>query len=145
METSDEGPSGPPPAVKAILSKFSSGKEEDKLSGYIKLLKFGPDLLKFIPGEKASDLRTWLEAYRYWNQGGKNNVRAMLQLVSSRYLLEKTKVEGEGGGAGVKEREALESLTLPELEVTPDVGLLHPLLRGEGGVMKFASNPKSCE
>ena len=59
--------------------------------------------------------------------------------------MEKTKVEGEGGGAGVKEREALESLTLPELEVTPDVGLLHPLLRGEGGVMKFASNPKSCE
>ena len=30
---------GPPPAVKAILSKFSSGKEEDKLSGYLKLLK----------------------------------------------------------------------------------------------------------
>ncbi len=34
-----EGPAGPPPAVKAVLSKFSSGKEEDKISGYLKLLK----------------------------------------------------------------------------------------------------------
>ncbi len=44
------GSDGPPPAVKAILNKFSSGKEEDKISGYLKMLKVGPDLLKFIPG-----------------------------------------------------------------------------------------------
>jgi len=145
MESSDDGdnagPSGPPPAVKAILSKFSSGKEEDKINGYLKLLKFGPDLLKFIPGEKASDLRTWLEAYRYWNQGGRNNVKAMLQLVTQRWLLEHQR---EGGDEGQRAVAALESLTLPELEVTPDVGLLHPLLVGEGdGAMKFAANPKS--
>ncbi len=34
-----EEPAGPPPAIKAVLSKFSSGKEEDKISGYLKLLK----------------------------------------------------------------------------------------------------------
>ena len=34
-----EKPMGPPPMVKAVLSKFSSGKEEDKISGYLKLLK----------------------------------------------------------------------------------------------------------
>lgn len=44
------GSDGPPPAIKAILNKFSSGKEEDKISGYLKMLKVGPDLLKFIPG-----------------------------------------------------------------------------------------------
>ena len=44
------GSDGPPPAIKAILNKFSSGKEEDKINGYLKMLKFGPDLLKFIPG-----------------------------------------------------------------------------------------------
>lgn len=80
----NSGPSGPPPAVKAVLSKFGSGKEEDKLSGYLQLLKIGPDLLKFVPGEKAADLRAWLEAYRYWNQGGKSNVRAMLQQIAYR-------------------------------------------------------------
>ena len=44
------GSDGPPPAIKAILNKFSSGKEEDKINGYLKMLKIGPDLLKFIPG-----------------------------------------------------------------------------------------------
>lgn len=129
MESSGDGPSGPPPAVKSILNKFSSGKEEDKISGYLKMLKMGPDLLKFVPGEKASDLRTWLEAYRYWNQGGMNNVKAMLQLITQKWLL-----ENKNG-----DLEKVSSLELPDLEITPDVGLLHPLLSN------FAANPKSCE
>lgn len=115
MEQTGDGPSGPPPAVKAVLSKFSSGKEEDKIAGYLKLLKIGPSLLKFIPGEKAGDLRTWLEAYRYWNQGGARNVGAMLQLVAHR----------------CKAEDASKPLELPELEVTPDVGLLHPWNSGD--------------
>ena len=93
----------------------------------------GPDLLKFIPGEKASDLRTWLESYRYWNQGGMNNVKAMLQLITQRWLL-------ENQNADTAKRSALESIPLPELEVTPDIGLLHPLLSN-----KYGSDPKSCE
>eukprot|EP00977_Amphora_coffeiformis_P020580 scaffold8374_cov175-Amphora_coffeaeformis.AAC.19 len=56
MKPGKDGPSGPPPAVKAVLSKFGSGKEEDKLAGYLKLLKVGPDLLKLVPGDKATDL-----------------------------------------------------------------------------------------
>jgi len=132
MESNSDEPSGPPPAVKAILNKFSSGKEEDKINGYLKLLKVGPDLLKFIPGEKASDLRTWLESYRYWNQGGLRNVSAMLQLLVSRYLLDTKQKEGV--------TKQLEKLILPELEITPDVGLLHPLL-----VEGYAANPKSCK
>ena len=104
-------PSGPPPAVKAILSKFGSGKEEDKLSGYLQLLKVGPDLLKFVPGEKAGDLRAWLEAYRFWNQGGKRNVQGMLQLIASR----------------CSKDESAKELELPELVVTPDIGIVHPL------------------
>ena len=111
----DGTPSGPPPAVKAILSKFSSGKEEDKLQGYTKLLKVGPDLLKFIPGDnKLSDLRNWLEAYRYWSQSGKNNVSSMFQLISQRLLSSKRLIPPS-------------NIPIPELEITPDIGLLHPL------------------
>ena len=40
---------GPPPAVKAILAKFGSGKEEDKLVGYLSFLKIGPALLASRP------------------------------------------------------------------------------------------------
>lgn len=45
--------------MKALLSKFGSGREEDKMAGYLKLLKVGPSLLKFVPGRKAKDLRSW--------------------------------------------------------------------------------------
>ena len=117
MQTSEDGPAGPPPAVKAILSRFGSGKEEDKLSAYLKLLKVGPDLLKLIPGEKAGDLRTWLEAYRYWNQGGSNNVKAMLGIIAARCLQQ----------TDSNASPALSLQSLPPLEVTPDVGLIHPL------------------
>ena len=123
-----DGPSGPPPAVKAILNKFSSGKEEDKISGYLKMLKVGPDLLKYVPGEKAGDLRTWLEAYRYWNQGGIGNAAAMLQLLSQRCL------PRGAGGTGT-------DVALPDLEVTPDVGLLHPLLMRRPGPARYFISP----
>lgn len=41
---------GPPPAVKKVLSLFGSGREEDKMVGYLSFLKIGPKLLKFLPG-----------------------------------------------------------------------------------------------
>ena len=108
--------SGPPPAVKAILSKFSSGKEEDKLQGYLQLLKSGPELLKYFPGEKVADLKSWLEVYRFWQQGGSSNVHNMIQLLCNRFF------SNDFSSAQV---------SLTELEVTPDIGLIHPLHVGK--------------
>ena len=34
-----------------VLSLFSSGREEDKMVGYLSFLKIGPKLLKFLPGK----------------------------------------------------------------------------------------------
>ena len=50
---------GPPPAVKKLLGLFGSGREEDRLSGYLSFLKVGPKILKFFPMQKAQDLRAW--------------------------------------------------------------------------------------
>jgi magnesium chelatase subunit H len=130
------GGGGPPPVVKKILSLFGSSKEEDKLAGYIRLLKVGPDLLKYVPGERARDLRTWLLAYRYWNQGGEGNVRSLVRLIAG--LVRRRGGDGgdatnrdeggeEEGGEGGGEED------LPPLQVTPDVGLIHTLLMAEGG------------
>ena len=41
---------GPPPAVKKLLSLFGSGREEDRMVGYLSFLKLGPKLLRFLPG-----------------------------------------------------------------------------------------------
>jgi magnesium chelatase subunit H len=40
---------GPPAPVKAILKQFGSKREEDKMTGYLNLLKTGPKLLKWLP------------------------------------------------------------------------------------------------
>ena len=126
LKVDDGSAAGPPPAIKAVLSKFGSGKEEDKLNGYLKLLKIGPDLLKFVPGEKASDLRTWLEAYRFWNQGGASNVQAMLDIVASLCREGHTSFE-----------------KLPELQVTPDIGLIHPLRYQNPEESRFFESPRT--
>ena len=72
---------GPPPAVKKLLGLFGSGREEDRMVGYLSFLKIGPQLLKFLPGKKARELRIWLTVYSYWNQGGINNVVSMFEYI----------------------------------------------------------------
>ena len=100
-------PKGMPKPVKFILSKFGSGKEEDKLAGYISFLKIGPKLLKYIPARKVQDLRNWLIIYGYWNAGGTENVASMLWVLAEKYL-----------GLTVGE--------IPAVIETPNIGLLHP-------------------
>ncbi len=104
-------PKGMPKPIQFILSKFSSGKEEDKLAGYLSFLKTGPKLLKFIPAKKVQDLRNWLIIYGYWNAGGSDNFAAMCWTIAQKYL----------------------GLTVGEIPLpieTPNMGLLHPDYEG---------------
>ncbi len=100
-------PKGMPKPVKFILDKFSKGKEEDRLAGYLSFLKTGPKLLKFIPAQKVQDLRNWLIIYGYWNAGGADNFAAMCWTLAEKYL-----------GLQVGE--------IPSVIETPNMGLLHP-------------------
>jgi magnesium chelatase subunit H len=104
-------PKGMPKPIKFILSKFSSGKEEDKLAGYISFLKNGPKLLKFIPAKKVQDLRNWLIIYGYWNAGGMENIASMCFTLGEKYL-------------------DLKIGDIPEVIETPNMGLLHPDYNG---------------
>jgi magnesium chelatase subunit H len=100
-------PKGMPKPVKFILDKFGSGKEEDKLAGYISFLKIGPKLLKFIPVGKVQDLRNWLIIYGYWNAGGAENVAALFWILAEKYL-------------------NISIGDIPQPQETPNIGLLHP-------------------
>ena len=104
-------PTGMPKPIQFILSKFSSGREEDKLAGYLSFLKTGPKLLKFIPAKKVQDLRNWLIIYGYWNAGGAENFAAMCWTIAEKYL-------------GLKIGE------IPPPQETPNMGLLHPDYEG---------------
>ena len=77
------------------------------------MLKIGPQLLKFIPNDTAQDLRSWLELYRFWNEGGQENVESMLRVLFERHV------------APVPRFEAA-----PTVVETPGIGCLHPLAPG---------------
>ncbi|MDB9348477.1 DUF3479 domain-containing protein, partial [Nodularia spumigena] len=104
-------PKGMPKPVKFILDKFSNGREEDKLAGYISFLKIGPKLLKFVPVQKVQDLRNWLIIYGYWNAGGSENVAALFSILAEKYL-------------------NLKVGDIPPPIETPNMGLLHPDYHG---------------
>jgi magnesium chelatase subunit H len=104
-------PKGMPKPIRFILDKFSQGKEEDRLAGYISFLKTGPKLLKYIPGQKVRDLRNWLIIYGYWNAGGMENVASMFWTIADKYL-------------------ELKIGDIPESIETPNMGLLHPDYQG---------------
>ncbi|MEH2402469.1 magnesium chelatase subunit H [Nostoc sp.] len=104
-------PKGMPKPVKFILDKFSNGREEDKLAGYISFLKIGPKLLKYVPVQKVQDLRNWLIIYGYWNAGGSENVASLFWILAEKYL-------------GLKVGD------IPPLIETPNIGLLHPDYQG---------------
>jgi magnesium chelatase subunit H len=148
MKPSPDGAkAGPPPAVKAILAKFGSGKEEDKLVGYLSFLKIGPALLRFVPGRKAKDLRNWLTVYGYWNQGGRQNVEEAFVYVAQQYLAEPPTAaaaqgtkqqEGQGflGGlmgaaAGAGGGSSAATVIKPMIE-TPALGVYHPEIERAG-------------
>lgn len=111
-------PKGMPKPVKFILDKFSNGREEDKLAGYISFLKIGPKLLKFVPVQKVQDLRNWLIIYGYWNAGGSENVASLFWTLAEKYL-------------GLKVGD------IPPPIETPNIGLLHPDYQG------FFESPKA--
>lgn len=102
-----DNPKGMPKPVKFILDKFSNGREEDKLAGYISFLKIGPKLLKYVPVQKVQDLRNWLIIYGYWNAGGQENVASLFWTLAEKYL-------------GLKVGD------IPPPIETPNIGLLHP-------------------
>jgi magnesium chelatase subunit H len=104
-------PKGMPKSIQFILSKFGSGREEDKLAGYLSFLKTGPKLLKFVPVQKVQDLRNWLIIYGYWNAGGTENVAALFWTLAEKYL-------------------GLEVGEIPAAIETPNMGLLHPDYNG---------------
>lgn len=106
-----EKPKGMPKPVKFILDKFSQGREEDRLAGYLSFLKVGPKLLKYLPVRKLQDLRNWLIIYGYWNAGGAENVAAMFWTLAEEYL-------------------ELKVAEIPPPVETPNMGLLHPDYQG---------------
>jgi magnesium chelatase subunit H len=114
---------GPPAPVKAILQKFGSNREEDRMVGYLKLLKVGPKLLKFVPtGTNLGGIRTWITVYSYWTESGTENIISMFKTILT-----------DCGFVSPKLTSVLENkLTAKTLKEYPSVGIFHPQLAEAG-------------
>lgn len=129
MRPSETGQmAGPPPFVKSLLKQFGSAKEEDKMAGYLKLLKIGPKVLNLVPrrgslGEKLKDVRAWLTVYSYWNQGSVPNVVSMLYYI----------IDTFGLAASTAEIPVAQSLI-----EAPDSAFYHPKLFETDGYVESA-------
>eukprot|EP01038_Epipyxis_sp_PR26KG_P011025 gene11025-14806_t len=124
-----------PKSIKNILKQFGSSKEEDKLSGYLNLLKVGPSILKFIPGDKVNDLRVWMTVYSYWNQGGVDNIVSMLKFMANEFSLVHSN-NNDINYKYIQEKTETPIAVNPVIEV-PSLGIVHPDLG-----KSYMSSPK---
>jgi magnesium chelatase subunit H len=126
-----------PAPVKLVLNKLfgTSSREEDKLAGYLKLLKIGPKLLDLIPNMKGlgklNGLKTWIRVYAFWTESGVENIVSMLKIMVKDLELDPSASSSD------------EHVDIPIADIslveTPPLGLFHPLLKESGIVM---SSPK---
>ncbi len=83
--------------------------------GMLKLVRTLPKVLKFLPGDKAQDARSFMMSLQYWLGGSPENVEALLLNLARQYVPE------------IQSGELLPEVDQPPPEVIPDKGLWHPM------------------
>ncbi|CAJ1334906.1 unnamed protein product [Effrenium voratum] len=87
----------------------TGGNFQDSL---LKLVRTLPKVLKFLPGDQAKDARTFVLSLQHWLGGTPENLEAMLLRVAGGY---------------VKGVEEIDTESLMDPVVLPDMGIWHPL------------------
>ncbi|MBD2429934.1 MULTISPECIES: magnesium chelatase subunit H [Fischerella] len=104
---------------KSAIAQFMRKRKEKSGAGFedamLKLLRTLPQVLKFLPMEKAQDARNFMLSFQYWLGGSPENLENFLLMLADKYVLKN-----------------LETLNLTSLQydapvVYPDMGIWHPL------------------
>ncbi|TBR60552.1 magnesium chelatase subunit H [Westiellopsis prolifica IICB1] len=104
---------------KSVISQFMRKRKEKSGAGFedamLKLLRTLPQVLKFLPMEKAQDARNFMLSFQYWLGGSPENLENFLLMLADKYVLKN-----------------VETLNLTSLQyeppvVYPDMGIWHPL------------------
>ncbi|CAM9406170.1 unnamed protein product [Heterosigma akashiwo] len=103
---------------KSVVADFMKKKKaEDGSSfeeGMLKLLRTLPKVIKYLPGDKAKDARSFMMSFQYWLGGSSDNIEQMLLMLSNEFIVkdEAKKVKAED---------------IAEPVLLPDKGIWHPL------------------
>ncbi|MBD2020537.1 magnesium chelatase subunit H [Leptolyngbya sp. FACHB-36] len=101
---------------KSVISSFMKKRKEKSGAGFqdamLKLLRTLPQVLKYLPVEKAQDARNFMLSFQYWLGGSQENLENFLLMLADRYVFK------DGDRA---------SLTYQDPVTFPDMGIWHPL------------------
>ncbi len=104
---------------KSVIAQFMRKRKEKSGAGFqdgmLKLLRTLPQVLKFLPMEKAQDARNFMLSFQYWLGGSSENLENFLLMLTEKYVLK-----------GVETRN-FASLEYQAPVVYPDMGIWHPL------------------
>ncbi|MBW4622069.1 MAG: magnesium chelatase subunit H [Cyanosarcina radialis HA8281-LM2] len=104
---------------KSAIAQFMRKRKEQAGSsfqdGMLKLLQTLPNVLKYLPIDKAQDARNFMLSFQYWLGGSPQNLENFLLMLADKYVLK-----------GV-ERPNFGSLKYKDPVTYPDMGIWHPL------------------
>ncbi|MCF2151253.1 magnesium chelatase subunit H [Desmonostoc muscorum LEGE 12446] len=104
---------------KSAIAQFMRKRKEKSGAGFqdgmLKLLRTLPQVLKFLPMDKAQDARNFMLSFQYWLGGSPENLENFLLMLADKYVFK-----------GL-EKENFAPRTYQEPVVYPDMGIWHPL------------------
>jgi magnesium chelatase subunit H len=102
--------------MKKRKAKAGAGSFQD---GMLKLLNTLPNILKYLPIEKAQDARNFMLSFQYWLGGTPENLENFLLMLADRYVLKEDNTLNSATSAG--------EIKYQDPVTFPDMGIWHPL------------------
>jgi magnesium chelatase subunit H len=108
---------------KSVISQFMKKRKENAGAGFqdamLKLLRTLPQVLKYLPMDKAQDARNFMLSFQYWLGGSPENLENFLLMLADKYVFK---------GDGIRTQQNGEAnLAYQEPVTYPDIGIWHPL------------------
>ncbi|MBG1243367.1 magnesium chelatase subunit H [Nostoc sp. NZL] len=104
---------------KSVIAQFMRKRKEKSGAGFqdgmLKLLRTLPQVLKFLPMDKAQDARNFMLSFQYWLGGSPENLENFLLMLADKYVFK-----------GLEKQNFAPS-TYEQPVVYPDLGIWHPL------------------
>ena len=106
---------------KSAIGQFMRKRKENSGSSFqdamLKLLRTLPQVLKYLPIDKAQDARNFMLSFQYWLGGSSENLENFLLMLADKYVYEESTVRVANS----------EGLQYAEPKVYPDMGIWHPM------------------
>ncbi len=102
--------------MKKRKAKAGAGSFQD---GMLKLLNTLPNILKYLPMEKAQDARNFMLSFQYWLGGTPENLENFLLMLADRYVFKENDTLNSADSAG--------EIQYQDPVTFPDMGIWHPL------------------